>query len=146
MPRTRQPPGLTGYWPLAKTDPKSLLVLVADMAPLETSAQQLLCRGNSRKRLYGKGARFSMPLTWIEEQLAEQGSTTETLVQSEMQQQAADQVSISNTDRKSPCPRRERLEGICREYQSCGTGIAHRPIRTVCQDGLFHSRRISPYG
>lgn len=81
---------------LAKTDPKSLLVLVADMARSKPLLNSSFVAELSR-RLYGKGARFSMPLTWIEEQLAEQGSTTETLVQSEMQQQAADQVSISNT-------------------------------------------------
>src|SRR5204863_578553 len=38
-----------------------------------------------------------LPLTWIEQQLAESGLTIEQLVQSENQQQAADQVSISNT-------------------------------------------------
>lgn len=36
-------------------------------------------------------------MTWIEQRLAESGLTIEHLVQSENQQQAADQVSISNS-------------------------------------------------
>ena len=38
-----------------------------------------------------------MPLTWIEQRLSESGLTIEQLVRSENQQQAADQVSISNS-------------------------------------------------
>ncbi len=38
-----------------------------------------------------------MPLTWIEQRLSESGSTIQQLVQSEIQQQAADQVSMSNS-------------------------------------------------
>ena len=38
-----------------------------------------------------------MPLTWIEQRLSESGLTIEQLVQSETQEQAGDQVSISNT-------------------------------------------------
>ena len=38
-----------------------------------------------------------MPLTWIEQRLSESDLTIEQLVQSENQEQAADQVSISNT-------------------------------------------------
>ena len=38
-----------------------------------------------------------MPLTWIEQRLSESGLTIEQLVQSENQQQAADQVSMSNS-------------------------------------------------
>ena len=38
-----------------------------------------------------------MPLTWIEQRLSESGLTIKQLVQSENQQQAADQVSMSNS-------------------------------------------------
>ena len=38
-----------------------------------------------------------MPLSWIEERLSEAGLATIQLVQSESQQQAADQVSVSNS-------------------------------------------------
>ena len=40
---------------------------------------------------------MALPLTWIEQRLSESGLTIEQLVQSENQQQAADQVSISNS-------------------------------------------------
>ncbi|WP_320129383.1 GH36-type glycosyl hydrolase domain-containing protein [uncultured Sphaerochaeta sp.] len=81
---------------LAKTDPKSLFILVADMARSKPVLNSSYVAELSQK-LYGKGALFALPLTWIEQQLAEKGLNIESLVQSEMQQQAADQVSISNT-------------------------------------------------
>jgi len=40
---------------------------------------------------------LALPLTWIEQLLSESGLTIEQLVQSGNQQQAADQVSISNS-------------------------------------------------
>ena len=40
---------------------------------------------------------MALPLTWIEQRLSESGLTIDELVQSENQQQAADQVSISNS-------------------------------------------------
>src|SRR5258706_12717502 len=49
------------------------------------------------RRLQGQSPALALPLTWIEQQLSESGLTIEQLVQSENQQQAADQVSISNT-------------------------------------------------
>ena len=47
--------------------------------------------------MQGQGSALALPLTWIEQRLAESGSTIKKLVQSESQQQAADQVSISNS-------------------------------------------------
>ena len=49
------------------------------------------------RRLQGKSPALALPLTWIEQRLSEDGLTIEHLVQSENQQQAADQVSISNS-------------------------------------------------
>jgi cyclic beta-1,2-glucan synthetase len=49
------------------------------------------------RRLQGRGPALALPLTWIEQRLSESGLTIEHLVQSENQQQAADQVSISNS-------------------------------------------------
>ena len=49
------------------------------------------------RRLQGQSPALALPLTWIEQRLAESGLTIEQLVQSENQQQAADQVSISNS-------------------------------------------------
>ncbi len=81
---------------LAESDPKSLLILVADMARSNPILNSSFVAEFTQK-LYGKGALFALPLTWIEQQLSENGMTIESLVQSEMQQQAADQVNISNT-------------------------------------------------
>jgi hypothetical protein len=49
------------------------------------------------RRLQGQGPALALPLTWIEQQLAESGLSIEKLVHSGNRQQAADQVSISNS-------------------------------------------------
>ncbi len=89
------------YWAdqlteIAGKDPKSLILVVADMArsdpPMVSSFVAELAR-----RLQGQGPALAMPLTWIEQRLSESGLTIKQLVQSENQQQAADQVSMSNS-------------------------------------------------
>jgi hypothetical protein len=81
---------------VAESDPKSLIVVIADMArsdpPMATPFVAELAR-----RLQGHGPALALPLTWIEQRLAESSRTIEQMVLSENQQQAADQVSISNT-------------------------------------------------
>ncbi|MFA5027869.1 MAG: cyclic beta 1-2 glucan synthetase, partial [Candidatus Methylomirabilota bacterium] len=81
---------------IAETDPKSLVLVIADMArsnpPMVGAFVAELAR-----RLRGRGPALVLPLTWIEQRLAESSQTIEQLVQSENQQQAADQVSISNS-------------------------------------------------
>ncbi len=80
----------------AETDAKSLILVIAEMAhsnpPMVSAFVAELAR-----RLKGRGPALALPLTWIEQRLAESGLTIEQLVQSENQQQAADQVSISNS-------------------------------------------------
>lgn len=80
----------------AGSNPKNLVLMIADMArsepPMESSFVAQLA-----KRLMEKGSSLSLPVNWIEQQLAEYGLTTEDLVQQENQKQAADQVSISNS-------------------------------------------------
>ncbi|HCN69062.1 MAG TPA: cyclic beta 1-2 glucan synthetase, partial [Candidatus Accumulibacter sp.] len=80
----------------AARDPKTLILVIADMA---RSAPPLLSAfvAELARRLQGRGPALALPLTWIEQQLSESGLTIEQLVQSENQQQAADQVSISNS-------------------------------------------------
>jgi cellobiose phosphorylase len=81
---------------MAETDPKSLILLTADMArsdpPMTTPFISEFVR-----RMQGQGAALAMPLTWIEQRLAESNLSIEQLIQSGNQQQAADQVSISNS-------------------------------------------------
>ncbi len=81
---------------VAEKDPKSLVLVIADMArshpPITTSFVSEFAR-----RLQGQSLALALPLTWIEQVLAESGLTIEQLVQSGNQQLAADQVSISNS-------------------------------------------------
>ncbi len=80
----------------AEQDPKSLIVVIADMArsapPMESAFVAELAR-----RLQGQSAPLALALTWIEQQLAESHLTIEQLVLLENQRQASDQVSISNS-------------------------------------------------
>src|SRR5687768_10640427 len=81
---------------VAAKDPKSLVLVIADMArsdpPMTTPFISELVR-----RLQGQGPSLALPLTWIEQRLAESNQTIDQLVQLGSQQQAADQVSISNS-------------------------------------------------
>ena len=81
---------------VAEQDPKSLILVIADMArsspPMVSSFVAELAR-----RLQGQSPALALPLTWIEQRLSESGLTIEQLVQSETQEQAGDQVSISNS-------------------------------------------------
>jgi cellobiose phosphorylase len=81
---------------IAEKDPKSLILLTADMArsnpPMVSSFVAEFAR-----RLQGQSTALALPLTWIEQRLSESGLTIEQLVRSENQQKAADQVSISNS-------------------------------------------------
>ena len=92
---------LAGAWAdqmiqTAEKDPKSLILVIADMArsnpPMVSAFVAELAR-----RLQGRGPALALPLTWIEQRLSESGLTIEQSIQSENQQQAADQVSISNS-------------------------------------------------
>ena len=99
--RDRINKNLADYWAdkmttTAENDPKSLIVVTADMArsnpPIVSSFVAELTR-----RLLGKGAALSLPLSWVEHRLAENGQTTNMLIHQENQKQAADQVSMSNS-------------------------------------------------
>ncbi|HTQ66229.1 MAG TPA: glucoamylase family protein [Puia sp.] len=92
---------LADYWAdqmteTAEKDPKSLILVIADMArygpPMVSSYVAELTR-----RLVGKGSVFALPLSWIDQRLSEQGLTSSELVHLENQKQAADQVSIANS-------------------------------------------------
>jgi cellobiose phosphorylase len=81
---------------VAEHDPKSLILVIADMArsnpPMVSAFVAELAR-----LLQGHSAALALPLTWIEQRLAESGDTIEQLVQAEAQEQAGEQVSIGNT-------------------------------------------------
>ncbi len=81
---------------IAEKDPKSLILAIADMARSNPPVSSSFVAEFAR-RLQGRSPALALPLTWIEQRLSESGLTIEKLVQSENQQQAADQVSISNS-------------------------------------------------
>ncbi|MGY2169082.1 GH36-type glycosyl hydrolase domain-containing protein [Pseudomonas gingeri] len=80
----------------AERDAKSVVLTVADMArsapPMTSPFVAELAR-----RLQGQNAALILPLAWIEQMLGESGLNIERQVQVDAQQQAADQVSISNS-------------------------------------------------
>jgi len=81
---------------VAQSDPKSLILVIAEMArsnpPLGSPFVAEIAR-----RLQGHGPSLAWPLTWIEQRLSESSQTIEQMVVAESQRQAADQVSISNS-------------------------------------------------
>ncbi|MDZ7622819.1 MAG: glucoamylase family protein [Candidatus Competibacteraceae bacterium] len=81
---------------MAENDPKNLILVIADMARSNPPMSSAFVAEMAR-RLQGQSSALALPLTWIEQQLAESGLTIEQSVQVENQQQAADQVSISNS-------------------------------------------------
>ena len=92
---------LAGRWAdrmldVAEKSPSDLILVIADMArsgPRLTNAFV----AEFARRLQGQGAALALPLTWTEQRLADSGQTIEQLVQLEGQQQAANQVTVSNS-------------------------------------------------
>ena len=80
----------------AESDPKSLVLVIADMArsPLPMTSPFV---SELTRRLQGHGQALALPVTWIEQWLAESQLTIDQLVLAGNQQQAADQVSIGNS-------------------------------------------------
>lgn len=92
---------LAAYWgesmaEIAAHDPKSLILAVADMARSDPPASSSFV-AELMQRLQNQNASLAVPVSWLEQRLAEAGVTIEQLVQNENQQQAADQMSVSNS-------------------------------------------------
>jgi cyclic beta-1,2-glucan synthetase len=81
---------------VAERDPKSLILVVADMARSDPRMTAPFVSEFSR-RLHGRSAALALPLSWVEQRLAENHETIEQLVQVEAKRQAAAQVSVSNS-------------------------------------------------
>ena len=81
---------------IIEQDPKSLILVIADMArsnpPMSAPFVSEFVRS-----LQGQSPALALALTWVEQRLSESGLTTEQLVQSGNQNQAADQVTIGNS-------------------------------------------------
>ena len=93
--------GTAGAWAdtmvaVAESSPSDLILVIADMArsgpPLTNAFVAEFAR-----RLQGRGTALMLALQWIEQRLAENGESIELHVQLEARQQAANQVSVSNS-------------------------------------------------
>ncbi len=81
---------------VAERDPKGLILVIADMARSDPPMTGPFVAELAR-RLQGRSAALALPLTWIEQRLDESHQSIEQMVQVEAQQQATDQVSVSNS-------------------------------------------------
>ncbi|MEV4779609.1 cyclic beta 1-2 glucan synthetase [Burkholderia sp. LMU1-1-1.1] len=81
---------------VVEKNPSGLILMVADMArsnpPITSAFVAELAR-----RLQGQSSALTLALSWITHRLAESGQTIEQQIQAEIQQQAAEQVSIANS-------------------------------------------------
>ncbi len=77
-------------------DPKNLVVVIADMARSKPPIEGAFVAELTRK-LQGRGAALSLPLSWIEQFVSDTALTSAEMVHLENQKQAAQQVSISNS-------------------------------------------------
>ncbi len=80
----------------AEHDPKSLILVISDMARAGPALVNSFVAELAR-RLQGHSLALALPLTWIAQRLSEQDLTIEQMVQSETHSQAIEQVSISNS-------------------------------------------------
>jgi hypothetical protein len=92
---------LANYWSgliieIVETDPKDLVLVIADMARSKPPMVSAFVAEFARK-LQWKGLDLTMPLTWIEQHLSGTGHNINSMVLAENQQQAADQLSVSNS-------------------------------------------------
>ncbi|MGP1664914.1 MAG: cyclic beta 1-2 glucan synthetase, partial [Rhodanobacter sp.] len=81
---------------IAERDPNNVVLVVADMARSDPPMTGPFVAEMTR-RLQGQSPALALPLNWIEQRLAESAQSIEHLVQLEAQQQASNQVSISNS-------------------------------------------------
>ena len=92
---------LAGQWAellnqTASERPKDIVLVVADMARSRPTLSGAFVAEVTR-RLQGRSAALALPMGWLEQWVVDSGRSMEELVHSDTQQQAADQVSISNS-------------------------------------------------
>ena len=80
----------------AERTPYRLILMVAELAKLNPPLSPAFVAEVTR-RLEGHSTMFSVPLTWIEHRLSEQGQSIDQLVKADARNQAVNQVSISNS-------------------------------------------------
>nr|WP_319540445.1 glucoamylase family protein [uncultured Methanospirillum sp.] len=81
---------------MAQHDPKSLILVIADMARSDPPLTSAFVAEMSRQ-LQGSSGPLLFALSWIEQRLSEKNQTPEQMISAEIQAQAADQVSFGNS-------------------------------------------------
>ncbi|HVV69340.1 MAG TPA: glucoamylase family protein [Gammaproteobacteria bacterium] len=79
---------------VAASEPKRLVIVIADMARSDPPMSSAFVAELARRL---QGAALSLPLSWIEQHLTDEGLTIEQLVHEENKYQAANQVTVSNS-------------------------------------------------
>lgn len=92
---------LANYWStkmleVAEKDPKSLVLMVGDMARSNPPMSSAFV-SEMHRQLLGKGPALALALTWIEQKLNEESKTSNELIKSEIQKQTINQASVSNS-------------------------------------------------
>lgn len=80
----------------AERDRKSVVAAVAEMADSDVPLTSAFVTEFAR-RLQGRNAAPALPLTWLEERLAEHGLNIGEMIRRESRRQAEDQLSVSNS-------------------------------------------------
>jgi cyclic beta-1,2-glucan synthetase len=80
----------------SEENPRDLVMVIADMAKSKPPLNSAFVAEFSR-RLQWKGPSLNLALNWIEQNLSENGESVSSMVLSENQKKAADQVSMSNS-------------------------------------------------
>jgi cyclic beta-1,2-glucan synthetase len=81
---------------VAEKEPKELVLALADLVREDPPLTSAFVAEFTR-RLRGQNPGLTLPMGWLEHHLAETNHTVEQLIQLESQDQAADQVSMSNS-------------------------------------------------
>ena len=97
----RRDRSLADYWAdrmleSAKNNPKNIIIDMADMSRSNLSMTSAFVAELVR-RLQLQNPALALPMTWIEQRLAEQSQTIELQVQTDSQHQSTNQISTSNS-------------------------------------------------
>lgn len=89
------------YWAeefikIAQNEPKNIIISTAEMAKSDVQLTSAFVAEFTR-RMQSKGQGLALPLSWIDQQLADTGHSVTELVNKHNQSQATDQVSMRNS-------------------------------------------------
>ncbi|HWQ18918.1 MAG TPA: glucoamylase family protein [Methanotrichaceae archaeon] len=92
---------MADYWAdrlieTAESDPRGMIMVLARLAESDPPISSTFVSELAR-RLQGQSPALALPIQWIEQRLSEKGLTMDQMIQSEIQKDAQDRVSIGNS-------------------------------------------------